>query len=75
MDYSEGPQDLQVWNRSLQSFLLLTFLLMWEKNFQDSGNVMHKIFLFKTFGVISAEVNTWNDDGENDELDLDQPLR
>lgn len=45
--------------KSLQSFLLLTFLLMWEKNLQDSVNLVHKIFLLKIFGVISAEVNTF----------------
>lgn len=61
--------------KSLQSFLLLTFLLMWEKNLQDSVNLVHKIFLLKTFGVISAKVNTWNDDEENDELYLDHRLR
>lgn len=48
---------------------------MWEKNLQDSVNLVHKIFLLKTFGVISAKVNIWNDDEENDELYLDHRLR
>lgn len=43
-----------------------------REKLQDPGASVHKTFLSKEAGKISAEVHTWTDDNkENNELDLD----
>jgi hypothetical protein len=37
---------------------------MWEKSVLDFGNLVHNIFLLKIYRGISAEDNTWNNDGK-----------